>query len=81
MDRTSPVRRTPTLPLAAGLLLPLVCGVALGASGIELPHVRHRLMGRLPHRRGMGGPTAEDRRRCTAALRRVRAEHLAGAAP
>nr|WP_234355389.1 ABC transporter ATP-binding protein [Kitasatospora aureofaciens] len=35
-------------------------------------------MGRLPHRRGPGGPSAEDRERCTAALRKVRAEHLAG---
>ncbi|MEV7597394.1 ABC transporter ATP-binding protein [Kitasatospora sp. NPDC089797] len=35
-------------------------------------------MGRLPHRRGLGGPTGADHERCTAALRRVRAEHLAG---
>jgi iron complex transport system ATP-binding protein len=34
-------------------------------------------MGRLPHRRRMGGPTDEDRRRCTEALHRVRAGHLA----
>ncbi|MFF2080379.1 ABC transporter ATP-binding protein [Kitasatospora sp. NPDC058162] len=35
-------------------------------------------MGRLPHRRGLGGsPTAEDRERCAAALDRVRAGHLA----
>ncbi|MFJ2187512.1 ABC transporter ATP-binding protein [Kitasatospora sp. NPDC087861] len=35
-------------------------------------------MGRLPHRRGLGGPGAGDHARCTGALRRVGAEHLAG---
>ncbi|MFJ8625396.1 ABC transporter ATP-binding protein [Kitasatospora sp. NPDC093550] len=34
-------------------------------------------MGRLPHRRGLGAPTAGDRERCAEALRRVRAGHLA----
>ncbi|MDH6705079.1 iron complex transport system ATP-binding protein [Kitasatospora sp. MAA19] len=35
-------------------------------------------MGRLPHRRGLGGPGAGDHARCAGALRRVGAEHLAG---
>ncbi|MEV7597395.1 iron ABC transporter permease [Kitasatospora sp. NPDC089797] len=45
---SDPVRRIPTVPLAVGLavalLISLVCGVAFGASGIELPHVL-RLLG------------------------------------
>ncbi|MER7751236.1 ABC transporter ATP-binding protein [Kitasatospora sp. NPDC097643] len=35
-------------------------------------------MGRLPHRRGLGGPGAWDDAHCVGALRRVGAEHLAG---
>ncbi|WP_371517166.1 ABC transporter ATP-binding protein [Kitasatospora sp. NBC_01300] len=35
-------------------------------------------MGRLPHRRGLGGPGADDHARCTEALRRAGAEQLAG---
>nr|BFD93227.1 ABC transporter ATP-binding protein [Kitasatospora sp. Xyl93] len=34
-------------------------------------------MGRLPHRRGFGGPAAGDAQRCAEALRKVRAGHLA----
>ncbi|MFJ8472960.1 FecCD family ABC transporter permease [Kitasatospora sp. NPDC094011] len=45
---SDPVRRIPTVPLAVGLatalLVSLVCGVAFGASGIELPRVL-RLLG------------------------------------
>ncbi|MFJ3215562.1 ABC transporter ATP-binding protein [Kitasatospora sp. NPDC086801] len=35
-------------------------------------------MGRLPHRRGLGGPSRGDHARCTEALRKVGAEQLAG---
>ncbi|MFD4533028.1 ABC transporter ATP-binding protein [Kitasatospora sp. NPDC058397] len=35
-------------------------------------------MGRLPHRRGLGGPGADDHARCAEALRKVGAEQLAG---